>query len=141
MNFAPWFRRIQLVVSALRATDAEITGERGVLQVLRSMGQLPYMASPPTGYPHASEDWVNSAAMLARMNFGIDLATGRIPGVVPRNTALPFVPSPVLAQAIAADIAMQTATTSSSVTLPSRRILPLRKRQPKCRRSWTVATW
>jgi uncharacterized protein (DUF1800 family) len=97
----------QLVVSALRATDAEITGERGVLQVLRTMGQLPYMASPPTGYPPASEDWVNSAAMLARMNFGIDLAAGRIAGVTPRSSALPFTPSPLLMQAIAEDIAVQ----------------------------------
>jgi hypothetical protein len=46
--------------------------------------------------------------MLARMNFGIDLATGRIAGVAPRSRALPFAPSPSLEQAIAADIAMQT---------------------------------
>jgi hypothetical protein len=28
-----------------------------------------------------SEEWVNSGALLARMNFGLDLAAGRIDGV------------------------------------------------------------
>ena len=75
----------QIVVSALRVTDAQFSNSRGVLQVLRNMGQMPYMASAPTGYPAASEDWVNSAALLARMNFGIDYASGRVSGVRPRS--------------------------------------------------------
>jgi uncharacterized protein (DUF1800 family) len=71
----------QLVTSALRVTDAQVVNGRGILQTLRTMGQLPYMASPPTGYPAASADWVNSGALLARMNFGIDYASGKVPGV------------------------------------------------------------
>jgi uncharacterized protein (DUF1800 family) len=71
----------RLVVSAARVTRGEINNGRGLLQVLRTMGHMPYMASEPTGYPATSADWVNSGAMLARMNFGIDYAAGKVPGV------------------------------------------------------------
>ena len=71
----------ELVASALRATDAEVGDARGVLQTLRTLGQVPYAASAPTGYPATSEEWTNGGAMLARMNFALALAAGRLPGV------------------------------------------------------------
>jgi uncharacterized protein (DUF1800 family) len=73
----------QLVASALRVTNARIVNPRGAVQTLKAMGHLPYMSSPPTGYPAMSADWVNSGALLARMNFGIDYAAGKMPGVMP----------------------------------------------------------
>ncbi len=74
-----------LVASTLRMTDAQFVDGRGAMQVLRAMGHVPYMSSDPTGYPATSEDWVNSGAMLARMNYGIDLASGKIAGIRPRS--------------------------------------------------------
>jgi uncharacterized protein (DUF1800 family) len=68
----------ELVASALRATDAEVGPSRGLIEQLRALGQLPYMSSPPTGYPEASEDWTSAAALLQRMNLGLALATGHI---------------------------------------------------------------
>jgi hypothetical protein len=44
------------------------------------MGQPLYGSQPPTGYSTKSEVWVNSAALLDRMNFGLGLATNKIPG-------------------------------------------------------------
>jgi uncharacterized protein (DUF1800 family) len=73
----------ELVASALRVTRAEIGPSRPLMEVLRGLGQLPYTESAPTGFPAASEEWVNSGAMLARMNFGLGLAGGRIQGVRP----------------------------------------------------------
>lgn len=73
----------ELVAAALRATGADAGPSRGILETLRAMGHLPYDAAAPTGYPAASDDWVNSGAMLARMNFGLALAAGRIDGVRP----------------------------------------------------------
>ena len=43
--------------------------------------QVPYAATAPTGYPHTSEEWTNSGAMLNRMNLGLALAAGRLDGV------------------------------------------------------------
>jgi uncharacterized protein (DUF1800 family) len=71
----------ELVVSSLRATRAEFAGSRRIMETLRSMGHLPYNEPAPTGFPASSEDWVNSGAMLARMNFALDLAGGRVDGV------------------------------------------------------------
>jgi uncharacterized protein (DUF1800 family) len=71
----------ELVVSALRATHAEAGPSRRLLETLRTMGHLPYAEPAPTGFPAMSEDWVNTGALLNRMNFGLDLAAGRIDGV------------------------------------------------------------
>jgi uncharacterized protein (DUF1800 family) len=45
------------------------------------MGMPLYGAQPPTGYPMKAETWVNSAALLNRMNFALALGTGRLPGL------------------------------------------------------------
>jgi uncharacterized protein (DUF1800 family) len=71
----------ELVVSALRVTNAEATPSRRLMETLRSMGHLPYTEPAPTGFPAMSEDWVNTGAMLNRMNFSLDLAAHRIDGV------------------------------------------------------------
>ncbi|HEX8691323.1 MAG TPA: DUF1800 domain-containing protein [Longimicrobium sp.] len=81
----------EFVASALRATGADAGPSRGLLQALRQLGQVPYAATAPTGYPHTSEEWTNSGAMLNRMNLGLALAAGRLDGV--RLDESGFVPS------------------------------------------------
>ncbi|HEU4453244.1 MAG TPA: DUF1800 domain-containing protein, partial [Longimicrobium sp.] len=71
----------EFVASALRATEADAGPSRGVLQALRQLGQVPYAASAPTGYPHTSEEWTNGGAMLNRMSYALALAAGRVDGV------------------------------------------------------------
>jgi hypothetical protein len=45
------------------------------------MGMMPYAMLPPTGYSMKAEVWVNSSALLGRMNFALALAAGKIRGV------------------------------------------------------------
>jgi uncharacterized protein (DUF1800 family) len=71
----------ELVASALRGTRADVGVSRATVTTLRSLGHLPYNEPAPTGYPAASEDWVNTGAMVNRMNFGLALAAGRLDGV------------------------------------------------------------
>jgi uncharacterized protein (DUF1800 family) len=71
----------ELVASALRVTGAEVGLTRATTQTLRTLGHLPYNEPAPTGFPASSEDWVNSGAMLNRMNFGLALAANRLDGV------------------------------------------------------------
>jgi uncharacterized protein (DUF1800 family) len=71
----------ELVASAMRVTAADVGLSRATVQTLRSLGHLPYSEPAPTGFPAASEDWVNSGAMLNRMNFGLALAGNRLDGV------------------------------------------------------------
>lgn len=71
----------ELTVSALRGLDAEMTDVRGLHEWLGRMGQPLYAYQAPTGYPDRAAAWVNTGSLLSRMNFGMQLATGRVPGV------------------------------------------------------------
>ncbi|MFQ5746338.1 MAG: DUF1800 domain-containing protein [Gemmatimonadota bacterium] len=71
----------ELVAASLRATGAEIGNPAGLLQVLRSLRQLPYQSEPPTGYPLVAEEWANGGDMLQRMNFALAFASGHVRGV------------------------------------------------------------
>jgi uncharacterized protein (DUF1800 family) len=45
------------------------------------MGMVPYGMMPPTGYSMKADTWVNSSALLGRMNFALGLASGKVHGV------------------------------------------------------------
>ncbi|HVF26826.1 MAG TPA: DUF1800 family protein, partial [Pyrinomonadaceae bacterium] len=47
---------------------------------ISKMGEPLYMYQAPTGYPDTSEHWVNTGALLERMNFALALVSNRIPG-------------------------------------------------------------
>ncbi|HVZ15517.1 MAG TPA: DUF1800 domain-containing protein [Terriglobales bacterium] len=70
----------EFVVSALRATNADVTNALPLVQTLNKMGMPLYQQQPPTGYSMKADAWVNSAALLNRMNFSLALASGRMPG-------------------------------------------------------------
>lgn len=69
----------ELTVSALRTLGADTNG--GQIQgMLAKMGEQLYGYQAPTGYPDTAEDWVNTGALLERMNFAVALAANQIPG-------------------------------------------------------------
>jgi uncharacterized protein (DUF1800 family) len=72
---------LEFTVSALRATDAELTRTQSVSDALNRMGMPLYGAQPPTGYSMHAESWVNSGALLNRMNFALRLGMGKLAGV------------------------------------------------------------
>ena len=74
-------RPFELVASTYRATGAEVGASRRTLEWLRTLGHVPYLQSAPTGYPASSEEWVNTGAMLNRLNFAFAFAAGQLDGV------------------------------------------------------------
>lgn len=70
----------ELLVSSLRALDADTNAGPVLLALLRKMGEPLYGYQAPTGYPDTAADWVNTGALLERMNFAVALAAGRIRG-------------------------------------------------------------
>lgn len=48
--------------------------------MLNKLGEVPYGYQAPTGYPDTAEDWVNTGALLERLNFAVAIASNRIPG-------------------------------------------------------------
>jgi uncharacterized protein (DUF1800 family) len=71
----------EFTVSALRATRAEISNAAPVVQQVRTLGMPLYFAQPPTGYADTAEAWVNTGALVNRMNFAVDLTANRVSGV------------------------------------------------------------
>ena len=73
-------RPYELVVSAIRTLGAETNGGPQTHQWISRMGEPLYGFQTPNGYSDAAESWVNTGALLERMNFGLALANNRIPG-------------------------------------------------------------
>ncbi len=78
-------RPLELVASAVRAVGADITPDitnaaPGLLLWIARMGEPLFLCQPPTGYSDLSSAWVNTGALLQRMNFATALAAGRIQG-------------------------------------------------------------
>lgn len=72
---------LEFVVSALRATGAEVTDAAPLVAQLQALGMPLYGAQPPTGYSMKADAWVSSSALLGRINFAVRLASGRMRGV------------------------------------------------------------
>ena len=72
---------LEFVVSAVRASGAEITDALPIARQLQNMGMPLYGMQPPTGYSMKADAWINSSALLQRMNFALALTSGRMKGV------------------------------------------------------------
>jgi uncharacterized protein (DUF1800 family) len=71
----------EFVVSAVRATNADVSNPQALNQTLQRLGMPLYGMQPPTGYSMKADAWVNSAALVNRMNFALALGAGRINGI------------------------------------------------------------
>ena len=68
----------EFVVSAVRVTGLDLRNRMPLAQATRELGMPLYGAQPPTGYSDRAEAWVNTGALLNRMNFALALTSGRV---------------------------------------------------------------
>jgi uncharacterized protein (DUF1800 family) len=94
----------EFVSSAARASGADIQNALPLVATLNRMGMPLYAMQPPTGYSMKAEAWVNSSALLNRMNFALQLASGRLPGTSLDPQALIPGPAPADPQAALASL-------------------------------------
>jgi uncharacterized protein (DUF1800 family) len=80
---------MELVFSALRTLDADVTDTTALAQRITDLGQPLYGKSEPTGYPNTSEMWISSASIIARIGFATAVTSGKVPGVTVRRDAMP----------------------------------------------------
>jgi uncharacterized protein (DUF1800 family) len=71
----------EMVASSVRALDATVSDAFALANQVGNLGEPLYRKQEPTGYSNMNSDWVNSAALLSRMNFALNLAQNRVPGV------------------------------------------------------------
>ena len=64
----------EFVVSAVRATGVEPDDTPRLAQLVARLGEPLYQQPAPTGYAETEAHWVNSGALLARMNAAIAIA-------------------------------------------------------------------
>jgi uncharacterized protein (DUF1800 family) len=70
----------EMIVSAVRATGAQVDFAFPLARQIADLGEPLYRKLEPTGYSDTNSEWVNSAALLARMNFALSLAQSKVPG-------------------------------------------------------------
>jgi uncharacterized protein (DUF1800 family) len=77
----------EFVVSAVRAISADPDTSPRLAQMVARLGEPLYQQPAPTGYAETEEHWVNSGALLARMNAAVALARGEsLDAVIPVTT-------------------------------------------------------
>jgi uncharacterized protein (DUF1800 family) len=72
---------LEYVVSAARASNPNIDNMQPLINALRDMSMPVYGAVPPTGYKWDASDWVSTGALVNRMNFALNLAANKLPGI------------------------------------------------------------
>src|SRR6266480_2294811 len=71
----------EVVVSAMRALNAAPDSTPRTAQVVAYLGEPIFGHQAPNGWPETGESWMNTGAILNRINFGMAVAAGRLPGV------------------------------------------------------------
>lgn len=71
---------IEFVVSAVRATNAEVDNPMPLVRALDKLGMPLYGMQTPNGYSWMAEPWVSSGALVGRMNFAVALSSNRVGG-------------------------------------------------------------
>jgi len=105
---------LEFVVSAVRASGADVGDAMPLARQLQTLGMPLYGAQPPTGYSTKADAWVNSSSLLGRMNFALALTGGKLRGVRVASslTAASADPRQALAQLentlLAGDVSKQT---------------------------------
>ena len=120
----------EMVVSAVRALNADVTDTFALVQRIANLGQPLYGKVEPTGYPNTGEAWANTAGILGRVHFATAVAAGQVPGVqvdmsrfnfkTPAAVAselLAMAPSAAMLAAIEKGIQRKEATPSMLVTV------------------------
>jgi uncharacterized protein (DUF1800 family) len=70
----------EFVVSSLRATGTDLNNAAPLLGTLNKMGMPLYQMVPPTGYSMTESTWMNSEALIDRMNYALALSNGQVGG-------------------------------------------------------------
>jgi uncharacterized protein (DUF1800 family) len=93
---------MEFLASAYRTTLTEPTNPGALVNAMRTMGMPLYQALPPTGYYITADKWMNTSALVDRLNFAYQLTSGKFAGQkfdAPRVIALGLMGEPVVSAA------------------------------------------
>ena len=70
----------ELVISAARALGTDVDSPMPLVQWTGRIGEPLYQCQPPTGYSDKADAWVNTGALLNRLNYSLALAGNKVRG-------------------------------------------------------------
>ena len=70
----------ELVISAVRALGTDVDMPQPLVGWVGRIGEPIYQCQPPTGYADKADTWVNTGALLNRLNFSLALAGNKMRG-------------------------------------------------------------
>jgi uncharacterized protein (DUF1800 family) len=70
----------ELLVSSVRALGGVADTSMRTAGIVARLGQPVYGRQTPDGWPETGAEWMNTGAILNRINLGMFLASGRLPG-------------------------------------------------------------
>jgi uncharacterized protein (DUF1800 family) len=128
----------EFVAAAVRASGLDVVNGMPLVQAMRQLGMPPYQCQPPTGYADRADAWVNTGALLNRMNFAVALTDGRMRAL--RATAATPLASADVArstftdQVLAGDLSDSTRTTVAKASTAPQAIALLLLGSPEFQR-------
>ena len=116
----------EFVASAVRATGVDSVNAMPLVQAMRDLGMPPYQCQPPTGYADRAEAWVNTGALLNRMNFAVALTQGRLRGarngIAVQSDGIGATRDQIVDDVLAGDLSSSTRETVAKAAQPSQAI-------------------
>jgi uncharacterized protein (DUF1800 family) len=120
---------LEFVASAARVSGADIQNALPLVATLNRMGMPLYAMQPPTGYSMKAEAWVNSSALLNRMNFALQLGSGKLPGTSLDPQVLIHGPAPE--DSVAALSALEQSILAGDVSAQTHAVLQKQLNDPQ----------
>jgi uncharacterized protein (DUF1800 family) len=77
---------LEVVVSAVRLSGGTVDFANALVNQVAQLGEPLYRKIEPTGYSNSSREWMNTAGLMARMNFAVQLSGNKVPGVTVDGT-------------------------------------------------------
>ena len=68
---------MEFLASAFRTTATDPVNPGALVNTIKTMGMPLYYALPPTGYYITADQWMNSTALVDRLNFSYQLTAGK----------------------------------------------------------------
>jgi len=104
----------EYVISAVRAVNATVDNPLPIARALQQIGEPLYGAQPPTGYSEKGDVWINTGALMNRLNFALALAANKLPGV--HSDVVSLIPADAASDASRSVDALATAIIGGDLT-------------------------
>jgi uncharacterized protein (DUF1800 family) len=113
---------LEFITSAVRATGADVADAMPLVRGMQQLGMPLYQCQPPTGYKDTSDAWTNTGALVNRMNFALQLASGRMPGVALNAAGAAATGPDAIANVVGGSVSDTTRATVEKATAAPQRL-------------------